>query len=520
MAKIVNTADLLEEGPLSANHNAWIYNGLDCCVTLEVFEKIVQYLDPVTRPIYDLERKLQAPILYMQTRGILVDQRARREAIAHIKESIHLLESGLDRLIQEGLDTTLNWRSPKQLKELLYDILQLPVQRSRSSSGRMAPTTGRAALETLRAYFYAEPIVNHILLLRDLGKELGFLETGIDTDGRIRCNYNIAGTNTGRLASSISDFGTGTNLQNVKRILRKIFVADPGYKFCNIDLEQADSRNVGANCWNKFVESHGEEFAGAYLDACESGDLHTTVTRMARSDLPWGDDEKLWRAIADRIAYRDKSYRDLSKALGHGSNYYGQPPTMAKHAQLPVALAEQFQHRYFTAFPCIRLGHQQTIEQLRQVGHITTFMGRRRCFFGRSNDDRTIRQAIAYEGQSPTADEVNYGMVNLFYGAGPLELVQLLAQMHDSILFQYPEEAEAECVEGAIKALTVDITLKKGRSFHVPVEAKVGWNWADQERDKTGAVIGNFDGLKKWKGADDRKRLDRPATGRWSLFSM
>lgn len=513
MARIIQTADLLEGDDLSAAHNHWAYCGLDCCVTLEVLDAIEPMLDLVSRGTYNMSRALQDPILYMQTRGILVDGQRRREVMASLKGEIEQLEASLQFILLEGLGTTLNWRSPKQLKELLYDVLQLPVQRSRSASGRMAPTTGRTALESLRAYFHGEPIINHILVLRDLGKELSFLETGIDSDGRIRCNYNIAGTNTGRLASSISDFGTGTNLQNVKRSLREVFVADPGMKFCNIDLEQADSRNVAANCWNKFVETEGEDFAGAYLNACESGDLHTFVTRMSRPDLPWGADPSAYRAIADQVAYRDKTYRDLSKALGHGTNYYGQPPTMAKHAKVPQALIEEFQHKYFDAFPCIRLGHHQTIEQLRKVGHITTLFNRRRCFFGRPNDDRTIRQAIAFEGQSPTADEINTGMVNLFYGGGSLRRTELLAQVHDSILFQYPEEAEAEVVPAAIEALTVEILLKKGRAFHVPVEAKVGWNWAD-------ATPTNADGLMKWKGQDKRQRTHKPSTKEWSIWDL
>jgi hypothetical protein len=120
-------------------------------------------------------------------------------------------------------------------------------------------------------------------LFRDLGKSIGFLETAIDPDGRIRSDLKIAGTVTGRFASSITDFGTGTNLQNVTESLRSVFVADPGYKFANLDLEQGDSRNVGAICWNLFCDNPDwdERTAGAYLDACESGDLHTTVAKMA-----------------------------------------------------------------------------------------------------------------------------------------------------------------------------------------------------------------------------------------------
>jgi DNA polymerase I-like protein with 3'-5' exonuclease and polymerase domains len=121
---------------------------------------------------------------------------------------------------------------------------------------------------------------SHILALRDIAKKIGVLKTSIDPDGRMRTSYNIAGTTTGRFSSSLSDFGTGGNLQNLEERLRRPFVADPGMKFAYIDLEQAESRLVGAIEWNLFGD-------GRYLDACESGDLHTSVCRLAWTELPW-----------------------------------------------------------------------------------------------------------------------------------------------------------------------------------------------------------------------------------------
>src|SRR5690606_34936415 len=109
----------------------------------------------------------------------------------------------------------------------------------------------------------------------------------------------------------------------------------------------------GAICWNHFVEQRGEREAGAYLDACESGDLHTTVCRMAWQSLDWPADRKDWRAVADQIAYRNMSYRDLAKRLGHGTNFYGTPPTMARHTKVDRRAIEEFQRAYFAAFPVI-----------------------------------------------------------------------------------------------------------------------------------------------------------------------
>jgi len=306
MARIINTAELTQYSQLDRNTTDWVYNGLDACVTLEIRDKLLPQLTNVTGSTYNFSRALQGPILEMMMRGVLVHEGRRQEVLASYRMTIRRLADQLTRIVKEGIGfqptetkgTSEWWRSPAQLKNLFYDVMKLPAVRKRNAKGVWAPTVDRDALEKLDGYFIAGPVTQHLLVLRELDKKRGFLETGIDPDGRIRTNFNIAGTNTGRLASSMSDFGTGTNLQNVDRELRSVFVADPGWKFANLDLEQGDARNVGAILWNLFVEKYGEQFAGAYLDACESGDLHTYVCRMSRRDLPWTGDLAADRKVA------------------------------------------------------------------------------------------------------------------------------------------------------------------------------------------------------------------------------
>jgi hypothetical protein len=87
--------------------------------------------------------------------------------------------------------------------------------------------------------------------------------------------------------------------------------------------EQGDSRGVGAIHWNLFRDSR-------YLDACESGDLHTAVAQAAFPNVAWSsNDHKENRVLADKRFYREFSYRDAAKRLGHGSNYQGQPDKMS-----------------------------------------------------------------------------------------------------------------------------------------------------------------------------------------------
>lgn len=478
----------------------WVYNGLDTMVTLEVLHKIEEQLDHLTGPTYNVSRALQGPVLEMTIRGIKIDERRRQQVLLGTLSEIKKVSEQLDRIVREGIGVSLNWRSTKDLKSLFYDVLGFKPIKKRGANGQSTVTVNREALEKLSLNLLAEPICVRLLRLRDLDKKRQFLETRVDSDGRIRTNINIGGTDTGRLASSLSDFGTGGNLQNVDRDLREIFVADPGMKFCNIDLEQADARNVGAICWNLFLERRGPQYAGAYLDACESGDLHTRVARMAFRSLEWPQDPEAWRAVADILAYRQDSYRQLAKKLGHGTNFAGQPRTMALHTKVATDIIKDFQHDYFEAFGCCKERIEWTRRTIEEKQTLINLFGRRRIFFGDPRAGETHRQAFAYDPQSSTAEEINRGILQM-WGA---HRVWFHLQVHDSILVQYHEEEEAEIVPWLLRMMRVPLRLAGGREFVVPLEAKVGWNWGEFHEHgpkckRPCPIHENLGGLKKWK---------------------
>ena len=503
MAEIFNTSELGETTTLSPDEALWIYNGLDCCVTAEVFHRVKTLMTPEALKTYALSKALQAPILEMSLRGLWVDEARRQSVVTQLKAELELLLATFDRITLEGygLETPINPASPAQLLWFFYEYLGLrPLRKKDPKTGKFKPAVGRPQLEKLAYNFWAELPCAFILAIRDLKKAIGFLESKVDSDGRMRSNYNIAGTETGRLSSSISDFGVGTNLQNVSSKQRSIFIPDPGLKFAEIDLEQADSRNIGATAYAWFYESHGPEWAGRYLDAAESGDLHTTVCRMAWQELDWGDDPAGWRSIANRIAYRHFSYRDLAKVLGHGTNYLGQPYTMAKHTKLPVPLISKFQSLYFEAFPEIPALHSEIERRVKKTSILTTIWNRTRTFYGRRNDPRTLNEAVAYMGQSPTADEINHSMLALW--RDQTYPIYLCNQVHDSILFMYHPEHEADVIPHAMSLMQPKLLLPGGREFSVPVEAKVGWNWGSTKYNKDGSVKENEWGLQTWKGSD------------------
>lgn len=517
----IDTGDLSPDADLSANHAYWIYNGLDSCITFEVWQKQQPLLEkyPEAALIYKFERAMQAPALDMMLRGFKVDMELRQEMIQTLDSERTLYESRLNALGEAVWGRPLNARSPKQLMEFFENWLKIdiPVKRFR---GEETKSLDRKALEKLRTYFYAKPFVNYILEIRDRTKSLGTLRSGVDSDGRIRTSYNVASTETGRWSSSENAFGTGTNLQNITERLRRILVADPGYKLAYIDLEQAESRIVAILVYECLLRmeawcvAFGLEipelcFAKAlYLEACESGDLHTSVAMMTWPELEWTDDLKTNKAIADdasRPFYRDFTFRDIAKRLGHGTNYRGSPFGMSQIIAVEAAIIDAFQKKYLKAFP-IEAWHKDVIQKVQALGEITTPLGRRRQFFGRRNDDSTIREAIAYQPQSMVGDLLNLGLWRVYNHYRRDSRVQLLAQVHDAIVVQYRElgsEFERETIANIQSLIEVPLTVAD-RTMTIPSDVKVGWNFA--KSDKKLFADGNPDGLIGYKGNDNRRR--------------
>jgi len=300
------------------------------------------------------------------------------------------------------------------------------------------------------------------------------------------------------------------------------------------DLEQAESRVVGAICLRLFGSS-------TYLDACEGGDLHTSVCRMCWEELPWPSDFSLSflqkgerfppdllsaaKKVASANAYRKMSFRDLAKRLGHGSNYYGQPPTMAQHSHVDVKTIQAFQRRYFTAFPAIPRWHSWVEETIQSRRELTTMLGRRIYVLKDPTASSTLREMIAYEPQSVgTGDYMNAGLTLLDQANLPLHLLQ---QVHDALAFEYDRRDEQWLIQEVCNIISwtfplfphpdrftllkqkhhltsqetsdlqaLETLLSNPRPFSIPVEAMVGWNLAKRiTKDKEGNSLPE----KEWK---------------------
>lgn len=466
-----------------------LYNGLDCCLTYEVHQRLSSLTG--NELIYDFERAMVAPAMEMMLRGLRVDRLAVDAAVRHLRGQMERLLTILNRYSEVVWEKPLNPRSSHQLKQFFYEAMHLPPQYVMFKGVRRV-SANRESLEKLGAYFHAAPITACILAFRDLAKQVEFLSSSVDSDGRIRTSYNVTGTETGRWSSSGSVFGTGTNLQNFPNFLRSIFIADEGRKFAYCDLEQAESWIVGVRAW--LISSRR-----SYLDAIQSGDLHTTVARLIWKDLPWTGDISRDRNIANRLFYRNFSYRDMAKRGGHGTNYFGTAATMAKHLKIPTALMEQFQRAYFDSFPEIRMWHRWVAERLQLDANIVTLVGRGRHFFGRLSDDSTLREAIAYEPQSVVGDLLNLAAWRIWKYGSEVD-VRLMAQLHDAVLIDFPNDSDESIISAWIASQMRTALNEGGQSFTIPNDFASGWNWAYTSRT-------NPSGLSK-----DRAPRKRPPT--------
>jgi DNA polymerase-1 len=486
--KIIKTAEI-EPSALTGFEREQVYNGLDVCITREVFEAIKFSENEATSheaKTYAFSRALQGPVLEMNGRGVKIDNVRKMEVMDEFYNQLDILERQLSRLVLEGVGMPhFNWRSNADLQHLFYTKLNIPPIKKQ---GR--PTVDRNALEKMEGYLVARPIIAHISTMREIAKKIGVLKTDIDPDGRMRTSYNIAGTDTGRFSSSYSEYGTGGNLQNIEESLRSIFISDSGMKFAKFDAKSGESYVVGAIEYNLFNDP-------TYLDAVDSGDVHTAVARICWPELSWTGDFARDKDIAETPFYRHYTYRFMCKKLGHGSNYGGRPTTLAQQSKLPVGVVSNFQPKYFSAFPAHQRWQEWVEDQVWTKGYLVSLMGRKRYFWGRRNDPDTIRAAIAFDPQGSLADIVNTAMLNIWR----LNIATLMMQDHDALTFQYPQELE-EIILPQLKAnLITPIKLANGRTLEIPYDCQVGWNRGKYDASK------NPNGLQDYKGPDKRTRV-------------
>lgn len=181
------------------------------------------------------------------------------------------------------------------------------------------------------------------------------------------------------------------------------------------------------------------------------------------------------------------------------SNYLGKPPQMAKQSHIDIKLIEHYQSVYFATCPELLLWHRWVAEQVQTKGEITTMLGRTRRFFGRPNDDATIREAVAYEPQSVAADYCNRALLRLH----KLELsgefpATIRLSKHDELVVSCKENLEEKVVSMMVEQMEEHITLTApngaARDWYIPAECETGWNLGKKSDTNPNGVSHPLDG--------------------------
>lgn len=415
--------------PKVGEEQLWTYNGKDCVITFEVDERIQEQVDRLgLRWQHDFQMAMFWPVLQAMVRGVRRDDVRTAEFGELLREELRNREEWFIKI----LGHPLNPKSPKQMRTLLYeDLNQRPIINRKTKE----VTTDEEALEKIAAREpLLRPLVKRIAECRSLGVFLStFVGARSGSDGRLRCSYNIAGTETYRLSSSKDAFDSGMNLQNIPEgeekedlelpNIKKLFLPDEGYSFFNCDLDRADLQVVA---W----EADDEDLKKALRAGM---DMHLHSAR-AVYNLSIPDDE----LVETHPNYPEQKARHYAKRQNtrqvvHATNYVGSARTVAAQFGLTIQEVDRFQKIWFGIHPGIKSWHERTIKQLNAHKFVENKFGFRRYFFDRL--ESVIPEAVAWVPQSTVAHYINRIWLGIYR---TLPDTQVLLQVHDSLAGQIP----------------------------------------------------------------------------------
>lgn len=418
----------------------WAYNCVDCVRTDEVGQKELAAIEQMgLGEVEAFQQKLFWPVLKAMQIGVRIDKKERNLFAMELQREMEKREA----FFVEVLGHTLNPNSSKQMIQLFYGDLGVPPIKSKATKTSPSHITcdDKALVKIMAKEPLTRPLIRAIQEYRSLGVFLStFVMMPLDADDRMRCSYNICGTETYRFNSSKNAFDSGGNLQNIPNgseedgltlpNVRKLFIPDPDYTFFDMDLDRADMQVV--------VWESGET---SLKEALHKGvDMHILNAIILAGheppDLDWLCDG---HAEYPHIKSKYKKERQLAKAFIHGSNYGGGARTMAIAAGVTVAQAERFQKIYFGAYPGIKKWHERTEHQLRTKHYVQNAFGYRRYYFDRV--DGLLPEALAWIPQSTVANVIDRAWVNIHDN---LPEVQVLLQVHDSLCGQFPTNRKTE----------------------------------------------------------------------------
>jgi len=418
----------------------WTYNLKDCVNTYEiseVLEELVPRLDFQLQ--FDFLMRVNRHVMAMMRKGVRIDEEEKNRLAMELLGELEERKGRISELAGEEL----NISSPKQLMNLFYTEMKFRPVTNRKTH---RPSCDSDALDVIAQ---REPILKPFIHLINETRSIGsFLSTFVlmplDFDRRMRCNFNVGGTETFRFSSSKNAFGSGGNLQNIPEgdedeehkkgdfvfpNLRRMFIPDSGYTLFDVDLAGADAQVV----------------------AWEADDRDLKAKFRSGEKIHSLNAKDMYGADAGPDGFR-KPYYAKAKTGVHLTNYGGTPGVLSKTLAISMKEAEYFQYRWFQMHPRIKEWHERIQHELMTTRSVRNKFGFRRFYFDRISD--LLPEALAWIPQSTVALIINYGLCNIAESNTP---IQLLIQVHDSLVGQFPTSSRTEVLPILRKCLTVTV---------------------------------------------------------------
>jgi DNA polymerase-1 len=412
---------------------------------------VARLVDPIREQVearggLDLLNEIELPLIpilaRMEIAGIGVD----REFLEDLGEDLRSRLTDLELAIHEAAGGAFNINSTLQLREVLFERLELPVVKK---TPKGAPSTDASVLEKLKD---EHPVVENLLTYRELEKlrstYVDALVRLIEPDGRVRGRFNQMGAATGRLSQE------QPNLQNIPvrseegRAIRKAFVAAPEHRFLVADYSQIELR----------ILAHMSGDPGL-VDAFTHGlDIHTATAARVASVEP--------AAVTSDQRRRAKM---INFGLLYGMEAYG----LAQRLEIERGEAQDHIDTYFAQFPEVKAFMQGIVEQARTDGYTTTILGRRRYLPELSSGNFRDRQAgerMALNApiQGSAADIIKKAMIELDRELTGRRLSsQMLLQIHDELVLEVPDD-ELDVTADLTRAILEGIA-----DLRVPLEVEM-----------------------------------------------
>ena len=405
--------------------------------------------DAKLRAVYEIEIATSEALFRIERNGVLIDGPTLAVQSQALGQRILQLETDAYEIAGQPF----NLSSPKQLGEIFFDKLGLPVIKKTATGAR---STDEEVLEKLAEDY---PLPARILEHRSLSKLKGtytdkLAQMALPRTGRVHTHYAQAVAVTGRLSSN------DPNLQNIPirtaegRKVREAFVAPAGSLIASADYSQIELRIM--------AHLSGDE---ALLRAFHQGlDVHKATAAEVFGLTP------------DQVSSEQRRYaKTINFGLIYGMSAFG----LAKALGIDNGAAKNYIERYFQRFAGVKRYMDETREQAKSQGYVETVFGRR-LYLPEINSPNGPRRAGAERAainapmQGTAADLIKLSMIAVQAGIDREQRkAKVIMQVHDELVFEVPED-EVEWLRVAVPKWMADVAVLK-----VPLlaEVGVGLNW-------------------------------------------